>query len=291
VCRLSRNGSLCVASRLIKPVSRIKCFVKAFAFFPSSVRLELKTMSYLRGGLQNYDASLAQTGASTNPQHYRRRSSDRPGVRRPNIGLLDRPKTADATKAHDVGPVPQLLSGREFDAEEEARREEEVHGLAKEMTRKSTFSESGLNPLEAGPDSKLNPNSRNFSAKAWAKALLNLREQDPEQNPMRTAGVAFRNLNVYGFGTSSDYQRTVGNAILRVVGMFRRLAGTGQRRIDILQNFEGIVRAGEMLVVLGPPGSGCTTFLKTISGETHGFHVDKDSYLNYQGKSMLPILH
>jgi ATP-binding cassette subfamily G (WHITE) protein 2 (PDR) len=58
----------------------------------------------------------------------------------------------------------------------------------------------------------------------------------------------------------------------------------GQHRIDILQNFEGIVRAGEMLVVLGPPGSGCTTFLKTISGETHGFHIDKESYLNYQGK-------
>lgn len=38
-----------------------------------------------------------------------------------------------------------------------------------------------------------------------------------------------------------------------------------------------------MLTAAGPPGSGCSTFLKTITGETHGFVVDKDSYLNYQG--------
>jgi len=31
--------------------------------------------------------------------------------------------------------------------------------------------------------------------------------------------------------------------------------------------------------------SGCSTFLKTISGETHGFYVDEGSHLNYQGIS------
>jgi ATP-binding cassette subfamily G (WHITE) protein 2 (PDR) len=236
-------------------------------------------MSYLRGGFQNYDASLAQTGASSSPQHYRRSSTDQPGHRRPSLSVFDRPKTADQDAPHES----RLLSGMESDVQEEARREEEVHDLAKQITRKSTFSEADLNPLEAGQESKINPNSPNFSAKAWAKALLNLRQRD-DNNPMRTAGVAFRNMNVYGFGTASDYQRTVGNTILQVIGIFRKVAGVGQRRIDILQKFEGVVYAGEMLVVLGPPGSGCTTFLKTISGETHGFFVDKDSYLNYQGK-------
>ena len=38
-----------------------------------------------------------------------------------------------------------------------------------------------------------------------------------------------------------------------------------------------------MLVVLGRPGSGCSTLLKTISGETHGFFIDKQSDINYQG--------
>jgi ABC-type multidrug transport system ATPase subunit len=38
-----------------------------------------------------------------------------------------------------------------------------------------------------------------------------------------------------------------------------------------------------MLCVLGPPGSGCSTFLKSIAGDTHGFHVDKQATLNYHG--------
>lgn len=56
-----------------------------------------------------------------------------------------------------------------------------------------------------------------------------------------------------------------------------------QRKIDIIQDLDGLVEAGEMLVVLGPPGSGCSTFLKTITGETHGFVMDKSSNLNFQG--------
>jgi ATP-binding cassette, subfamily G (WHITE), member 2, PDR len=38
-----------------------------------------------------------------------------------------------------------------------------------------------------------------------------------------------------------------------------------------------------MLVVLGRPGAGCSTLLKTISGETHGFHIQDETCINYQG--------
>lgn len=38
-----------------------------------------------------------------------------------------------------------------------------------------------------------------------------------------------------------------------------------------------------MLAVLGPPGSGCSTLLRTIAGDTHGFHISDDATLNYQG--------
>ncbi|KAF8904005.1 ABC-2 type transporter-domain-containing protein [Mucidula mucida] len=64
---------------------------------------------------------------------------------------------------------------------------------------------------------------------------------------------------------------------------FGSLVGNHGRRIDILRDFEGLVKAGEMLVVLGRPGSGCTTLLKSIAGETHGFYVEQDAHINYQG--------
>jgi len=34
--------------------------------------------------------------------------------------------------------------------------------------------------------------------------------------------------------------------------------------------------------------SGCTTFLKTIAGETHGFYLDSESDIEYQGLQSFP---
>lgn len=164
-----------------------------------------------------------------------------------------------------------------------ARREEEVHQLARRYTSQSHYSSTNQNPFDAEPGSSLDPNGEHFNARAWCKAMMHLQTSDEKAHPVRTAGVSFSNLNVHGFGTDTDYQKTVGNIWLQGLGVARTLMGNKGRKIDILQNLDGLVEAGEMLVVLGPPGSGCSTFLKTISGETHGFFVDEKSDINYQG--------
>ncbi|KAF2675522.1 hypothetical protein BT63DRAFT_450509 [Microthyrium microscopicum] len=232
-------------------------------------------MSFLGSGVtNNNDATMERSGAPTT--HNARRPSQGAEETETPIGMhRQRSRPTEKTEGgyEDVTRTPD---------EEDVRRDKEIHGLARKMTQGSSYSEIDNNPLEAGPDSKLNPNSENFNAKAWAKALMNLQARD-ENNPLRTAGVAYRNMNVYGFGAETDFQKTVSSIWIQAYGSIRTLLGRKQRRIDILRDFEGIVRPGEMLVVLGPPGSGCTTFLKTISGETHGFNVDKDSYINYQG--------
>ena len=160
--------------------------------------------------------------------------------------------------------------------------DEKVHQLARQLTEQSMS--AGQNPFDAPAGSPLDPNSENFSPRAWAKALLHLQSRDPEKYPQRTAGVAFQKLSVHGFGSATDYQKTVGNVFIQVVGLARRLLGIGQRKIQILRDFDGVVNSGEMLMVLGPPGSGCSTFLKTLAGETHGLYIDDGSLLNYQGK-------
>lgn len=84
---------------------------------------------------------------------------------------------------------------------------------------------------------------------------MHLQSRNPETYIPRTAGVAYKNLNVYGFGQATDYQKTVGNITLEVIGMAKRLFGAGKaQKIEILRDFEGVVKPGEMLVVLGPPG-------------------------------------
>ena len=167
---------------------------------------------------------------------------------------------------------------------EDRRRHSLVHDLARRFTTQSHYSGAGgENPFFADEDSSMNPNSPHFKARSWAKGVVHMVQE--AGSSFRTAGVCFQNMNVFGYGVATDYQKSVGNVFLEGADMAKSLLGiNSRRRIDILRNFDGLVRNGEMLVVLGPPGSGCSTFLKTIAGETNGIHVDGDSYFNYQGE-------
>ncbi|KAF1971594.1 opaque-specific ABC transporter CDR3, partial [Bimuria novae-zelandiae CBS 107.79] len=156
--------------------------------------------------------------------------------------------------------------------------EHSVQSLARKFTSQSHQSHHG-SPFEASEGSCLDPNSPLFNARAWAKAFYNVRYSSDV--PARVAGVAFQSLNVSGIGSPTDFQSSVANFSLKLPAIF----GKGAHKIDILRDIDGLVLPGEQCCVLGPPGSGCSTLLKTISGETHGFNVDSDSYLNYQGVS------
>ena len=162
------------------------------------------------------------------------------------------------------------------------RRTSRVQSLARTFTGTHT----DKNPFQADKDSPLNPHGPNFSSVAWAKAMVNV--QSKTEGPSRTSGVCFQNLNVHGFGEATDYQKDLLNIWLSIAGSIKKLVTpSSKRKINILHNYDGIVRNGEMLVVLGPPGSGCSTFLKTIAGETNGLYVDSESYFNYKGMSGL----
>ena len=128
------------------------------------------------------------------------------------------------------------------------------------------------------------PDSGKFDHKAWIRSVLDLQSRDPERFPTRKAGISFKNLGAFGFGTSTDFQRTVSSVMLEAGTLVRRVLGMERKRkIQILRDFDGLVRSGEMLIVLGRPGSGCTTFLKTLAGETHGFYLEPETNIHYQG--------
>ncbi|KIY03071.1 uncharacterized protein Z520_01538 [Fonsecaea multimorphosa CBS 102226] len=250
-------------------------------------------MSLVGNFVSNYDNSAGKQGPGL-PGHMRRESQvDQPDVppgtrsQGPHHSAVieDISNTRDGTgleRRSSFMKDDEKMSGDRSRSPESDEDDIRVRYLARQFSRTSTRTEDA-NPFVAAPGSSLDPSSDNFQTRDWIKALFNLQSKD-DRFLARTAGVAFRNLSAHGFGSATDYQKTVGNAPFQVVGLVRRLMGVGQqRRIDILRDFDGLVNHGEMLVVLGPPGSGCSTFLKTLAGETHGFNVDKDSYINYQG--------
>jgi ATP-binding cassette subfamily G (WHITE) protein 2 (PDR) len=137
-------------------------------------------------------------------------------------------------------------------------------------------------PFDAPNGGSLDPNSESFDARAWAKQFYNTLYAS---DPVRVMGVAYKDLNVFGYGSDTDFQNTVGNWSFKLPELARCLTGNRDQKVDILRDFEGLVRPGEMVCVLGPPGSGCSTLLKTISGDTHGLHVGELSKLNYDAIS------
>ena len=100
----------------------------------------------------------------------------------------------------------------------------------------------------------------------------------------------FRDLRVVGLGASVSYQPTLGSIFnpSHIVETIQNVRHPPVR--DILNGFEGVVKPGEMLrrshmpytslflltrlaVVLGRPGSGCSTLLKILANQRGGYHA------------------
>jgi ATP-binding cassette, subfamily G (WHITE), member 2, PDR len=99
------------------------------------------------------------------------------------------------------------------------------------------------------------PRKSSFSAEVWMKRVNVKQSLDPVRHPAKTAGIAFCNLGVFGYKSSSYIQPTVGNSFLSLFGYIHHLfRGRNSAKVQILDGFNGLVRSGEMLLVLGRPG-------------------------------------
>ncbi|ANB15900.1 ATP-binding cassette multidrug transporter PDR5 [Sugiyamaella lignohabitans] len=175
----------------------------------------------------------------------------------------------------------------------QSHHKEEVLDLVRTYSKKvpsesNSFPNGPVNPFDAGAeDSELDPNSDHFNSVAWAKNMYQIFQSDPDRYKQRELGFAYKDLHAYGYGTDADFQATVYNTFLKA-GTFVYNAATGFRNrvhVDILQSMDGLVLPSEMVVVLGRPGAGCSTFLKTVAQQTYGFHIDDTSIINYNGIS------
>jgi len=89
-------------------------------------------------------------------------------------------------------------------------------------------------------------------------------------------GVVWENLTVKGIGGTKNYVKTFPMAFVSFFNVYesaKSILGRGKkgRECEILKDFKGVAKPGEMVLVLGKPGSGCTTFLKVISNQRYGY--------------------
>ncbi|KAF2453734.1 ABC-2 type transporter-domain-containing protein [Lineolata rhizophorae] len=104
------------------------------------------------------------------------------------------------------------------------------------------------------------------------------RQANSEEEKTRHVGVVFKNLTVKGMGLGAALQPTTGDIFMGFPRFLKNLFKLGPRKAagkppvrTIIDNFSGCIKPGEMLLVLGRPGSGCSTFLKVIGNQRFGY--------------------
>ncbi|KAF1977425.1 hypothetical protein BU23DRAFT_587478 [Bimuria novae-zelandiae CBS 107.79] len=104
------------------------------------------------------------------------------------------------------------------------------------------------------------------------------RQAQSEEEKTRHSGVIFKNLTVKGMGVGAALQPTVGDIFLNPPRFLKNLFTQGPRKAvgkppvrTIIDDFSGCIKPGEMLLVLGRPAAGCSTFLKIIGNQRFGF--------------------
>ncbi|SPO07283.1 probable ABC1 transport protein [Cephalotrichum gorgonifer] len=133
----------------------------------------------------------------------------------------------------------------------------------------------------AGIDPALDPSSKSFDLGVWLRARIS--EMEGEGIELKQAGVAYSDLTVSGSGAAMRLQQTVGSLLMAPLRLGEHLSFGKRKPKTILKRFDGLLRSGELLIVLGRPGSGCSTLLKTMTGELSGLELSNESSINYNG--------
>ncbi|KAL1653351.1 ATP-binding cassette transporter snq2 [Didymella pomorum] len=173
------------------------------------------------------------------------------------------------------------------------RAEAEFAQLSKELSRTSEISRrmsrvqshrshknQTTTDIEKGVDGSSVSSEEPFDLEKTLRG--NRDEEEAAGIKSKRIGVVWDGLTVSGIGGVKNYVKTFPDAFVSFFNVFataQSLLGIGKKgkEFDILKDFKGVLKPGEMCLVLGRPGSGCTTFLKVISNQRFG-------YTNIDGK-------
>ncbi|AET39067.1 uncharacterized protein Ecym_3604 [Eremothecium cymbalariae DBVPG len=152
--------------------------------------------------------------------------------------------------------------------------DEEVIGKIKSLARTLSRHTTRDGPLDVGGD--------DFDMKAIFSALV----QDSQRQNMefRQAGVLLEDVVVKGTDSSYVEGNDYGDVLKLplTIAKAMRARKNGVRMRNILEKVDFIARPGEMVLVLGRPGAGCSSLLKTVAGDTDQFKSVSGS-ISYDG--------
>ncbi|KAK9369305.1 ABC-2 type transporter-domain-containing protein [Lipomyces kononenkoae] len=175
-----------------------------------------------------------------------------------------------------------------------AQAEAEFQELRRELSRTSRISRiasrhSAAEEYDIEKQPVDDAEEEGWDLEAWLRNETK-KEHDSGLRAKRI-GVSFKDLTVTGVGTGANYVQTFSDAFLGFFGLdiWNFIVAHGPKSLrpqppirTIIQDFNGLVRAGEMLLVLGSPGSGTTTLLRALTNRRDGY-VAINGEVTYDG--------
>lgn len=227
------------------------------------------------------------------------RNHEEGGVYRPYYGLEHDVQEQENIKNLARTLTSLSLASKQVDVElgtEEGVNGESLHTIPSRVSKtdgQPEKVEASIPTLDAWElDTRLNPESQDFDPKFWVQTVHQLFNANPEYYKPVTLGVCLKGLRVSGISAHSDFQVTVANAPLKIWNSIRNITSPNESRYrDILRPLDALFEPGRLCVVLGRPGAGCSTLLKTVSARTYGFKIRPESIVSYDGISQRHIVN
>ncbi|KAI9791015.1 MAG: hypothetical protein M1816_004582 [Peltula sp. TS41687] len=192
-------------------------------------------------------------------------------------------KTSDSKRG--LPSAKRTTSGRELTEED----------LFKVLSRRRT-NNSGRQDSIATINSEHDGAERAEIERLMSRMFGKGRQAHSEEEKTRHVGLIFRHLTVKGMGLGAALLPTNGDTFLGIPRLLKRLFSKGSKVTGgkppirtLIDDFNGCVKPGEMLLVLGRPGSGCSTFLKVLGNQRFGYQeISGDvSYGGTSAKEMM----
>lgn len=201
---------------------------------------------------------------------------------RKQLSHLSQTRSAEGSKA-----IGKRIS-RTKSSRSKRSRSRGAHTIRSHSTASEGFGEKDL---EAGDAEDIVEKEEEFQLAPFIKEGHFERRTETGASAKKV-GVTFRHLTVKGIGSTTNYVRTLFSAILGTFGpdLYHIICnyipalrcGSHPPRRTLIHDFTGVVRDGEMMLVLGRPGSGCTTLLKAIANQ-RGEYAEVTGDVRYGG--------
>ncbi|PRP74981.1 hypothetical protein PROFUN_07374 [Planoprotostelium fungivorum] len=128
------------------------------------------------------------------------------------------------------------------------------------------------------------PKTNEFNLREYFENSV--RTYTEEGNRPKRVGVSVKNLTVVGRGANQSVISDLTSPFRYVMSSLNPFSWLGDKEkvetVDILHDVSTFCRDGEMLLVLGRPGAGCSTLLRLMSNARHGY-VEVNGSVSYAG--------